>query len=43
MEMELDLVLNGLILNSLWKRQEPKVLEIQKTYPQAWIGGSIRK
>lgn len=31
MEMELDLVLNGLILNSLWKWHEPKVLEIKKT------------
>jgi hypothetical protein len=31
MEMELDLVLNGLILNSLSKWQEPRVLEIQKT------------
>jgi hypothetical protein len=32
MEMELDLVLNGLMLNSSWKWQEPKVLEIKKTF-----------
>jgi hypothetical protein len=30
MEMELDMVSNGLILNSMWKWQEPKVLDIQK-------------